>query len=281
MVLTEQQKQFFDTFGYLGFPGLLKDSVGWITEEFENVFKSRKDVVHDGSKRTMFPASFIEQNEKLCTLLDDPRIVGLLKGLLGEDFMYQGGDGNYYSGDTGWHSDLMPNCPMYKASRHVKVAFYLDPLTRDTGALRVVPGSHIRDDKFSGNLHKQINQLGIKGQDIPSVALETVPGDILVFDHNLKHASYGGSKFRRMFTMNNCAYPHTPEARAEFDAEMGWYASQGVQKFHSDKMYKDAPEERLKHLKPLQAFEPMMQRLYKESVAKKEAEAKKLQPANA
>ena len=32
---------------------------------------------------------------------------------------------------------------------HIKTAIYLDPLTAETGALRVIPGSHHLADKFS------------------------------------------------------------------------------------------------------------------------------------
>ena len=38
--------------------------------------------------------------------------------------------------------------------------------------------------------------------------METNPGDLLVFNHDLKHAAFGGSQRRRMFTMNCCQrYP--------------------------------------------------------------------------
>lgn len=33
------------------------------------------------------------------------RINAIATQLLGEDFNYMGSDGNYYVGDTGWHSD--------------------------------------------------------------------------------------------------------------------------------------------------------------------------------
>src|SRR5438445_7319098 len=74
--LTDQQKQFFETFGYLILPGLLADDVGWITEEFEAAFRDR-GVVHDGTKRSCI-VPFIDQRELLCTLLDHPRVEGLI-----------------------------------------------------------------------------------------------------------------------------------------------------------------------------------------------------------
>ena len=39
MELSQQQHDFFETFGYLVLPGLLKDEIGWIIEEFEAVFQ--------------------------------------------------------------------------------------------------------------------------------------------------------------------------------------------------------------------------------------------------
>ena len=135
MQITEQQQRFFDTFGYLVFRGLMRDEIEAITSEFRAVFDD-KGVAHDASKRTcMVP--FIDQREQFCSLLDDPSIRGIASGLLGEDFNYLSSDGNYYTGDTHWHQD-----GNHAAGTYIKLAFYLDPVTRDSGALRVIPGSH-------------------------------------------------------------------------------------------------------------------------------------------
>src|SRR5271165_116962 len=99
MQLSEEQIRHFSAFGYLGLPKLFSTAeIGWITDEFETAIQTYGGgKEHDGTKRTMFGAP-IERTEKLCTLLDDARIVGILAGLLGEDFNYCSGDGNYYSG---------------------------------------------------------------------------------------------------------------------------------------------------------------------------------------
>ena len=204
-MLTQQQRAFFDAFGFLALPGLLADRVGRITEEFDRLFASHgggfNGQPHDGKQRSiLFP--FIDRSEELCTLLDDPRVEGVAAGLLGEDFNYLGSDGNYYAGDTAWHSD-----GLHSEYRFLKIALYLDPLTRDTGALRVIPGSHKVGDAFPTALLKGLSDPAIwnlPGRDIPSTALETRPGDVLVFNHNIMHASYGGSARRRMFTLNLC-----------------------------------------------------------------------------
>jgi hypothetical protein len=44
---------------------------------------------------------------------------------------------------------------------------------------------------------------GVAPVEFPgNVALETTPGDLIVFNHDIYHASWGGGTRRRMFTMN-------------------------------------------------------------------------------
>eukprot|EP01052_Picozoa_sp_SAG31_P007646 SAG31_NODE_367_length_16811_cov_20.811584_17_plen_186_part_00 len=81
---------------------------------------------HDGSKRTMIGGPI---EHKMHWILDHPRISGLLGGLIGKDWNYCSGDGNYYSGDTQFHPD--GNWGQLFA---VKIAFYLDALDATTGA---------------------------------------------------------------------------------------------------------------------------------------------------
>lgn len=91
---------------------------------------------------------------------------------------------------------------------HIKIAFYLDDLTRETGALRVIPGSHILDDVYASRVTQLVGTGGADGSLLPATAVETKPGDVVVFNHNCKHASFGGGGKRRMFTMNLCQrYP--------------------------------------------------------------------------
>jgi ectoine hydroxylase-related dioxygenase (phytanoyl-CoA dioxygenase family) len=193
-----QQKAFFETFGYLKLPGLVLLEIEKITAEFEAVFP-QLGRSHDGSVRTAIN-HFIDRRLELCALLDHPRLLVAISNLLGDDFNYMGSDGNYFTGETTWHRDSeMPG------NAFVKAAFYLDPVSRDTGCLRVVPGSHLegnlpewREETFRDS-EAQWRQAQC---DLPAVALESEPGDVLLFNHRLMHASFGGSKARRMFTFN-------------------------------------------------------------------------------
>jgi hypothetical protein len=215
-LLTEQQQRFFETFGYLALPGAMRADIGWISDEFEAAWRAL-NLVHEGRKHSGFPGVMAMGTERLQTLFEHPVVIGALDTLFGEGWTYEGGDGNFYVGDTGWHSDCGESEWRHKTvCRHIKIAFYLDPLTRDTGALRVIPGSHHDDDRYAkmchavGDAHRN---LGIAANEVPAIALEITPGDLVIFDHRLKHAAFGGGNRRRMFTLNTVAPCRTPEAR--------------------------------------------------------------------
>ncbi len=198
MKLTKEQIDFFNTFGFIKFPQLVADKLDWILEEFTQTFPNNDP--HDGTQRTCV-APFIDQ--RMSTLLDDSRVEGIGSALLGDDFNYMGSDGNYYTGNTNWHRDTyQPN------HKHIKIAFYLDKLDGDTGALRVIPGSHRMEDQFGKDLGEKASwsniHWGIGGEKVPAYVLDVFPGDVLVFNHNTFHSAYNGSTHRRMFTINLC-----------------------------------------------------------------------------
>lgn len=243
MELSQQQRDQFATFGYLVLPGLVKEELGWILEEFEAVFQNR-GVVHDGTKRSIV-VPFIDQREKLSTLIDNPKIVGLISGLLGNDFNYLGGDGNYYTGDTQWHSD-----GWHDIGTFLKVALYLDPVTATTGCLRVIPGTHKVDIKdWDARKARNAPELwGIPQSQVPAIPLESTPGDVVAFNHNLMHASFGGSSRRRMFTLN-CSARATDEAQIkDLEKYIGGHARFWIDHVHSDIMRGTASPQRMVHL---------------------------------
>jgi hypothetical protein len=142
----------------------------------------------------------------LSGLIDHPLVDGFISAVLGDDYNYTASDGNFYVGDTRWHSDNFT--PKYK---NIKMAFYLDPVTKDTGCLRVIPGSHRQGDAFAEKLHEVTprsavnhneDRWGVHGSEVPAYAIESTPGDLLVFNQAIKHSSWGGNDRRRMFTMN-------------------------------------------------------------------------------
>ena len=129
MKLSSQQRTFFETFGYLGFPGLFADEADAITAEFERLWAEHggghHGQAHDYQQRSAL-VPFIDQSEYLSALLDDPRIDDVASDLVGDDYNYAGSDGNFYVGNSRWHSDGYAR----SAYRNIKFAFYLDPWAR-------------------------------------------------------------------------------------------------------------------------------------------------------
>tara|TARA_B100001750_G_scaffold184466_1_gene153339 strand:- start:1902 stop:2741 length:840 start_codon:yes stop_codon:yes gene_type:complete len=262
--LSQHQLDFFDTFGYLAFPGLLNDCIDKIIEEFEDVW-AKSGRTHDRTTRSAL-IPFPDQNEYLSSLLDDHRIHDIASSLCGEDFNYYSGDGNYYVGDTDWHSDGYNT----RIVRMIKIAFYLDPVRKNTGALRVIPGSHKTDDTFANLLQSHLkgtdeapSLFGITGDQIPAVALESTPGDILVFNQNIKHSSWGGSDRRRMFTMNfSERYPDNQLHRLRED--IGKSARFWIERKLGPVMINTATPERMHHLQQVRENDTHLPDLVKE-----------------
>ena len=255
MELTAAQIRFFKTYGFLQFRGLFADDIGEITDTFEAVFAGRggghHGCPHDHKQRSSI-VPFIDQHPRLCALLDDERIEGLASSILGADFNYSNSDGNFYVGDTAWHSDIR------RASKYrtMKAAFYLDEVTRETGCLRVIPGSHVPGDAFAQTLDETMRDmkafqtedaLGVHGSDVPSVALESTPGDLVVFDRRIKHASFGGGSRRRMFTMV-LEQRYTDEDLPELRRKIGTLSRWWMDRAYGAPMIETAGPERMVHL---------------------------------
>jgi len=251
--LDSHQLDFVDTFGYLSFPGLLCDKIDEIKQAFDRLLKRNGGDEHDGLER-LFMAPFINHDRYLCTLLDDPRLHGIATGLLGEQYQYWNSDGNYYVGDTRWHSDTVWPEPI----RFYKMAIYLDPMTKDTGALRVIPGSHRFGEGYAETVHahltgKQTCWGGIHGRDLPAVAIETEPGDLVVFNHSTKHSAWGGGTKRRMFTIVYTGHHTKGRSRTAFRKiiQQHGYTTREVFGKKNGPLLNTATPERLIHLQNL------------------------------
>ena len=79
----------------------------------------------------------------------------------------------------------------------------------------MIPGSHnpdhfVRVQKIDPNESAAL--FGVPPSEFPgNAALETSPGDLVVFNHDTYHAAFGGGTRRRMFTMNLTRHGKTPE----------------------------------------------------------------------
>ena len=209
-MLSTQQVKHFDTFGFLVLPKLFTaDEILLMKAEAKDIFyEARGNKPFTGDKWEAVQP-FFERRSFLSKLPADNRIYGIGLDLCGPDFILSVTEGNLQKGNTPWHGELATkNAPF-----GIKIAFYTDPLTQNTGALRVIPGSHTgrNTDKF--NLLRQRTDdpdfmpFGIRPEDIPCYALESQPGDVIVFTESTLHSSFGGASGRHQHAINFISQP--------------------------------------------------------------------------
>lgn len=106
--------------------------------------------------------------------------------LLGREILPVRSKAVLYAGETGWHVDSTRPIPS------VGFVCYLDPLREETGALRV---------RSRG----------------ATVILDTEPGDLIIFDEHLEHASAGG-RDRLQWRVDFVAAPRNEDEEREVRA---------------------------------------------------------------
>ncbi len=229
-MLTEAQIAHFKTFGFLVIrqaftaeevDALVREVDGAYAEktaqEADGAYAEKTAHENDGSN-SMWSSGLVEEKPVLTELVEDDRIYLAIRELLGGDCIWIGSEIMWgidpKLADHTWHFDG------HKSVRHLdytrtKVMIYLDPQRRDTGALRVIPGSHVDP------LHRTLLPLqdahlggdprpyGVEGPHIPACAVETDPGDIVFFNQWLYHAVYGKEGKRRVIIFKFGPRPRT------------------------------------------------------------------------
>jgi len=214
-LLTSGQIAHFETFGYVMLPKLFTYAeMDIITFEANEIFQEMLGVQPSTTTKYGKVEPFFERRPFLNSLLDDDRTYLLAEQLLGSDFLLDQTEGNIHQGDTGWHGS-----GKWKILPWIKIVLYLEPLTRDTGALRVIPGSHIIGDpdlyaplRADNSEDKPV--FDMPQSEIPSVALEIEPGDVIVFTEDILHASFGGRSGRQQHAMN---FLKNPTSKVEIE----------------------------------------------------------------
>ena len=120
----------------------------------------------------------------------------------------------------------------------IKIALYLDPVTGETGALRVIPGSHRPGDTYADFLQEQIRESdslwGVEGRDLPAYALESEPGDVVCFNHN-------------------CHTRYSEDRLDELREYIGHSARFWIERVYGEAMIRTAGPERMVHLEQMLA----------------------------
>ena len=133
----------------------------------------------------------------LADVVREPRILDAVEDLIGPDllcwtthwFLKEAQSPQYVS----WHQDS--NYWGLDTTRLVSVWLALSRSTVESGCLRVLPGSHLGAPLAHVDTYHENNML-TRGQEISgideskAVNLEVAPGEMVLFDYRLAHASY-------------------------------------------------------------------------------------------
>lgn len=200
-MLSDQQLHYFDIFGYLVLPGRFAAEIDAVSAAFDEVFDDPDQLRLDTQggtyvtgTRDVIPA-MSQRHPVLTDLVHDRRVLDVADALLPDGYEFLPGDGSRFRSETTWHVDATG---VDMSRRNIKMALYLQPVDADTGCLRVIPGTHRLDDRYTGDVRhatmdddRRIATIGVDGADVPSCALVSQPGDLLVWDRRIIHASYG------------------------------------------------------------------------------------------
>ncbi len=216
-MLTEDQIHHFRVFGFLALRQVFD------TEEIERLGRLADEIWsgelgHTPSEEEhVSMAPFLELHASTAELIEDDRLYTPMAQLLGKDMMWMGSEGvqgtmtrrPYHH----WHADR-PG-PLELGYLRIKIMMYLDPMRKDAGAFRVIPGSH------RSPLHEELTPFqqrhgledpaffGYTGSEVPCHAVETDPGDAVIFNQSLYHAVYGKAGRRRYIALKYSTRPTT------------------------------------------------------------------------
>jgi hypothetical protein len=246
-MLTAGQIAHFETFGFLVLRQLFTPEEAAIMkrEAIEIFDEVRGGKPFTGEKWEQVQP-FFERKPFLSQLPSDDRFYELGESLLGPDFFLIGTEGNLHVGQTPWHGGPEDGVSLPT----IKITFYSDSVTKDTGALRVVPGSHRRSSPdylqilYHGNRDDDFMPFGVRPWEVPYFPLESQPGDLMVFTENVLHSSFGGKAGRHQHAVSFMANPKTDDEVAYIrNLYAGWkYA------LHPPESYVNSDHPRLRRM---------------------------------
>ncbi|WP_020576512.1 phytanoyl-CoA dioxygenase family protein [Actinopolymorpha alba] len=191
--LTDQERATFDEQGLLYVENALSpEHLEELTAATDELHK-RELAAGQAPDKAMFYPNFIPQHQAFTDLVDYPRILPKVWGILGWNIsLYHGhlivtpSSGQERSDATfGWHQDSgrvnfdIDSSPRPRLS--IKVAYFLSDTSKEgRGNFWVVPGSHLQD---------RIEVPGGHGQPANAVPVLAKPGTAVLFDRRLWHAA--------------------------------------------------------------------------------------------
>ncbi len=234
-MLNSSDIYFFKTFGFLKIKNIfnkkeLSHLKKWFDHDYEAYFKTsiEKIIINSLLKnQTFMVPSFADSNLGMLNLLYDKGMFDIAQDLIGSNVRYWGSDGSLFSYNSLWHRDTAT------VANRCKLNLYLNSGGKNSGAFRIIPGSHIIGDEYTNLLGNAcawpdsaslggLNEKGLLPNtrspnqsffrnlllrnslpEIPHHIIEFNEGDLLVFDDRALHCVYAPMlpKPRRLITL--------------------------------------------------------------------------------
>jgi Phytanoyl-CoA dioxygenase (PhyH) len=201
-MVTHQQILHFRTFGFVLLRALLTTSeVATLRDEvsgaLHDAFGDRTGPARDTAADTAggisgdyLPLAVARAPLSLALIADDPRTFQISAELLGGPTVPSIGIATRLTGDSSWHTRQGPDVG------GVTLWADLEPRrSADSGALRLVPGSHLRDFERRLCEYRAAEPAisGFESWPWPHVVIETEPGDIVAIHAHLLTCALGGT----------------------------------------------------------------------------------------
>ena len=217
--LTDDEVGFFNTFGFLVMrQHFTTDEMETIDAEFTHGMNlTYRDSQFDGSVESSERLQGVDLSKSttpfMYSLPEGPHFHGIAQQLFGKDVIGHETSVYLFVGETRWHADRSgPDVKVHMFG--CKFCFYPEPLDGESGALRVIPGSHL--PPFFEELRKTPGIGDSENiRNFPGFVCRTNPGDVVLFNLNCWHASCGGRPGRPLFDVVYYAYPTTPQHEKE------------------------------------------------------------------
>jgi len=192
--MTEAQRQFFDSHGYLVIPGALPHAELAAVRAAADAAEARwrADPELPGTRIPEFEEipAIMEYHPALFDLVEHPAVFPLIRELLGtgiglvDHAYYITPPGGLIDG-TAWHTDVRTRVPGVHhagSTMMIRAMYALTDIAADGGATLVLPGTHRQADDTP------IPQVPVPEEMPGAVALTCRAGDAYFFNGNLVHA---------------------------------------------------------------------------------------------
>ena len=218
-MLSEQDLAHYEIFGFILIKNMLNQKeIKTMISEFEiGLARAESQTERQSFRKQLNWWNMGSDTPYLASILEESKFLDIANQVLNNQAIGSFSSANSFSGNrTDWHPDTQA-----KHWKGLKFGIYLQSLNENTGALRVIPGSHkepLHSDfklirlKESFDLSEvKTDAGGLDVQEVPAYNTNIELGDVIMFDNHLWHGSYGGSEDRRLITLGYFRNPITNE----------------------------------------------------------------------